>query len=204
MSSPRMILLSPGHGSDTPGKRSPKFEDGIQLKEWEFNRFLVRKIAEGLSEAGIRYMLLDTGATDVSLKGRVAVANTFGLNALYISIHGNASGNGTKWMKAKGWSIYTSKGQTKSDPIAQVFIEKAEEILPTVGMKVRKYSTKPNEGDYEENFYVLKNTLMPAVLTENGFYDNLEDCKIMMSEKGLEALAKVHVEAIKEILKRGL
>ena len=149
-------------------------------------------------------MLLDMGATDVSLKGRVAVANTFGLNALYISIHGNAAGNGSKWMKASGWSIYTSKGYTKSDPIAAVFIDKAEEILPEIGAKVRKYSPKKNEGDYEENFYVLKNTLMPAVLTENLFYDNLEDCEIMKSEEGLNALAKIHIEAIKEILKKGL
>lgn len=57
---------------------------------------------------------------------------------------------------------------------------------------------KKHEGDWEENFYVLKNTVMPAVLTENLFYDNLEDCEIMKSEEGLNALAKIHVEAIKE------
>ena len=119
-------------------------------------------------------------------------------------MHGNAAGNGEKWMKARGWSIYTSKGYTKSDPIAEVFINKAEEILPDVGAKVRKYSQKKYEGDYEENFYVLKHTVMPAVLTENLFYDNPEDCEIMKSEEGLNALAKVHIEAIKEIMKEEL
>ena len=51
---------------------------------------------------------------------------------------------------------------------------------------------------------MLKNTIMPAVLTESLFYDNQEDIEIMKSEEGIEALARVHVEAIKEILERGL
>lgn len=193
------ILLSPGHGKNTPGKRSP---DGT-LMEWEFNRRLVKKIAEGLDAEHIPYVLLDMGATDVSLGGRVARANTFGRNCLYISVHGNAAGDG-KWMKARGWSIYTSKGFTSSDPIAEVFIRKAEELLPQIGCKVRKYSTKKYMGDYEENFTVLTKTIMAAVLTENLFYDNLEDIEIMKSDEGIEILAKIHIEAIKEILKQGL
>ena len=45
---------------------------------------------------------------------------------------------------------------------------------------------------------------MPAILTENLFYDNPEDIEVMKSEKGIEILAKIHIEAIKEILKEGL
>lgn len=161
---------------------------------------MVKKISEGLLKEGIPHILLDMGATDVTLQGRTARANTFGKNCLYISVHGNAAGNGSKWMKARGWSIYTSKGYTKSDPIAEIFIKKAQEILPEIGATVRKYSQKKYEGDWEENFYVLKNTVMPAVLTENLFYDNPEDCEIMKSEEGLNALAKVHIEAIKDII----
>lgn len=196
----KKIILSPGHGINTPGKRSPD----ESLMEWKFNRDLVRRISEKLTEAKIDHVLLEMGNTDVTLQGRVARANTFGKNCLYISVHGNAAGNGSKWMKARGWSIYTSKGYTKSDPIAEVFINKAEEILPGIGAKVRKYSNKKYEGDWEENFYVLKHTVMPAVLTENLFYDNLEDVEIMKSEEGIEALAEVHFQAIKEILEKEL
>lgn len=200
----RLILLDCGHGADTKGKCSPQFEDGSRFYEWEFSRKLCRKIIEGLKEEGIKYMALTLGATDVSLSGRVALANTFGLNCLFISLHGNASGSDDKWHKAEGWSIWTSKGVTKSDPIAEVFIKKAEEILPKVGMKVRKFSPKKNEGDFEADFKVLRSTLMPAVLTENGFQDSKHDVEIMKSEEGLNALAKIHIEAIKEILERGL
>lgn len=194
----KQILLSPGHGANTKGKRSPD----NSLLEWDFNRKLVRKIAEGLDAAKIPYVLLDMGATDVTLAGRVARANTFGKNCLYISVHGNAAGNGKEWMKARGFAAYTSKGLTKSDEMCEVFMRKAAEILPSVGASVRKWSSK--KWGWEENFYVLKNTIMPAVLTENLFYDNKDDCEIMKSEEGIEALARVHVEGIKEILERGL
>ena len=194
----RRIILSPGHGANTPGKRSPD----NSLYEWEFNRRLTRKIAEGLDREKIPYILLDMGATDVSLQGRVARANTFGKNCLYISVHGNAAGDGSKWMNASGWAAYTSKGNTASDAMCEIFMHKAEEYLPEIGCKVRKWSSK--KYGWEENFYVIKNTIMPAILTENLFYDNLQDIEVMKSEKGIEILAKIHIEAIKEILKEGL
>ena len=194
----KKIILSPGHGKETPGKRSP---DG-SLLEWKFNRRLVAKIAEGLAEEHIPYVLLDTGATDVSLSGRAARANTFGKNCLYISVHGNAAGNGKDWNRARGWEAFTSKGTTKSDEMCEIFYKKAEEILVPLGCKIRKASAK--KAGKEENFTVLVKTIMPAILTENLFYTNLDDIEIMKSEEGLETLAKVHVEAIKEILARGL
>ena len=195
----KMFLISPGHGKNTPGKRSP---DG-KLLEWAFNRRLVDRIVKYCDELDIPVTVLDYEETDVPLKERVAKANKYWKNCCYISIHGNAAGNG-KWMTARGWSIYTSKGYTKADPIAQVFIQEAEKLLPKIGCKVRKYSQKVYEGDYEENFYVLKNTIMPAVLTENLFYDNKLDNAVMQSEEGIDTLARIHVNAMKRILEEGL
>lgn len=195
----RKILISPGHGITTPGKRSP---DG-SLLEWKFNRDLCKKIAEGLDAEGIHnYTLLDMGTTDVTLSGRAARANSFGKNCLYISIHGNAAGNGKDWNRAEGWEAFTSKGETKADAMCEIFYKKAEEILGPMGCKIRKASAK--KAGKEENFTVLTKTIAPAILTENLFYTNLQDIEIMKSEEGLEALAKIHIEAIKEILNKGL
>ena len=194
----KQIILSPGHGKNTAGKRSP---DG-SLEEWRFNRKLVAKISEGLWKEKIQNIVLDFGATDVVLAGRVARANTFGKNCLYISVHGNAAGDGKSWNKAKGWEAFTSKGETASDEMCEIFYQKAGEILEGSGTKVRKASSK--KAGKEENFYVLKNTIMPAILTENLFYTNQEDLEIMKSDEGLDMLAKIHIEAIKEILRRKL
>ena len=48
----------------------------------------------------------------------------------------------------------------------------------------------------ESQFYILKNTLCPAVLTENFFMDTKKDCDFLLSENGRELIADMHVEAI--------
>jgi hypothetical protein len=38
------ILIDNGHGENTPGKRSPVWEDGVQLFEWEYAREIARRV----------------------------------------------------------------------------------------------------------------------------------------------------------------
>lgn len=196
----KLFLISPGHGKNTAGKRDPEGK----LLEWAFNRKLVDRIVYYCEKMNIPVAVLDYEETDVPLSQRAAKANKYGKNTCYISIHGNAAGNGKNWMNARGWAIYTSKGYTKSDPIANVFIQEADKLLPGIGCKVRKYKQKLYEEDWEENFYVLKNTIMPAVLTENLFYDNKKDNAIMQSEEGIDVLARIHANAMKRIMEEGL
>ena len=49
-------------------------------------------------------------------------------------------------------------------------------------------------------FYILVHVPCPAVLTENLFQDNKEDVEFLLSEKGKEAITKIHVEGIKNYL----
>jgi N-acetylmuramoyl-L-alanine amidase len=102
-------------------------------------------------------------------------------NCIYVSIHVNAAGNGTKWMNATGWSAYTTTGVTKSDKLAECLYKAAKDNLK--GKKLRTDLTD-KDSDLESNFYVLKNTNCPAVLTENFFQDNKEDVEFLTSELG--------------------
>ena len=193
-------IISPGHGINTPGKCAPD----KSFYEWKFNRKLVDRIAYYAEKEDIPLIILDYEDNDTSLGERVRKANKLGKNCCYMSIHVNAAGNGSKWMSARGWSIFTSKGFTKADPIAQIFVEEADKLLPIVGSKVRRYSWKKYEQDFEENFYVLRNTIMPAILTENLFMDNKKDLEILQTEEGLDLLAQVHINAMKRVMEAGL
>ena len=113
-------------------------------------------------------------------------------NVLLVSIHCNAAGNG-EWMSARGWSAYTSKGKTKSDELATMLYEEAEQIF--AGQKIRR-DNSDGDPDWEENFYILVKTKCPAVLTENFFQDNKEDVDYLYSDKGKQAIIKTHVDAI--------
>jgi len=63
-----------------------------------------------------------------------------------------------------------------------------------------KFSGGPfrhNRGIYQDAFYVLWKTTMPAVLVEAGFISNTEDLKVMNSENGKEQIANKLFEAFR-------
>lgn len=65
------ILLDPGHGSDTPGKRSP---DG-RFREYAFNREITARVASKLTSLGLNAEIIVHELTDVPLKERANRVN---------------------------------------------------------------------------------------------------------------------------------
>ena len=193
------ILLDNGHAKKTPGKRMT-LEDGRTFFEYEFNRDVVKRIAKRLDTLGVPYeILVPEVDEDIALSARAGRANKFcekygTKNCIFLSVHANAAGKGDKWMTAKGFSCYTSKGETASDPIAELFMRKAEEVLVPLGFTIRKYSSK--KYSWEDNFTVLVKTKCPAILTENMFYDNKQEVEFLLSDKGRDAIAEIHVRSI--------
>ena len=199
------ILLDNGHAEETPGKRSPLFEDGTRFYEYEFSRDIVRRIAEQLDALGIKYhILVPEVKKDIALTERAKRANKYcdlygASKCLLISIHANAAGKGDVWMSARGWSVWTTKGNTKSDAVATTFWNEANDTFPKMGMSLRK-DMSDGDPDWESNFTIIHNAKCPAILTENFFQDNKEDAKFIMSEEGSEAIAIVHVNAIRKAI----
>lgn len=66
------ILLDPGRGSDTPGKRSP---DG-HFREYAYNRYLAFMIKERLTALGLDAQLVVPEREDISLKERCILLDT--------------------------------------------------------------------------------------------------------------------------------
>lgn len=200
-----VILLDNGHAKSTPGKRSPLFDDGVtQFFEYEFNRDIVKRVAKELDNLGIKYqVLVPEVEEDIKLSVRASRANQYckeygAGKCLLISVHADAAGNGSEWKNARGWSVYTTKGVTKSDAIATKFFEEASNILPKYDMKLRK-DMSDGDPDWEENFTIIYAANCPAILTENLFYDNKIDVNFLMSEEGKDVITKIHIEGIKRV-----
>ena len=192
------ILIDNGHGLMTAGKRSP---DGL-FREAFYNREIARRVVADLVDRGYDAELLVPEDDDVSLAERVRRVNAaclrFGKrNVILVSIHVNAAGNGTKWLNATGWSVYTCSGQTESDKLAECLCEAAIKNFP--GRRIR---TDMSDGDmdWEKGFYILRKTLCPAVLTENFFMDNKSDLEFIQSRVGKQTVVDTHVEGIVEYL----
>ena len=198
------IILGTAHLSSTPGKRSP---DG-KFREYAYSRKVCKAVQEELLSRGVDCVIdyIDDDMPGLSssqeLVKRVQIVNEMArkTDCLYVSIHVNASAkNG--WARVTGFAIYTSPRETKSDILPTDIFEAAAELLKPTGKKFRK-DTSDGDPDFEENFYVLRKTICPAVLTENFFQNSKEDVEFLESPIGFEAIVTYHVNGILKYLNR--
>lgn len=190
------ILLNGGHGEDTPGKRWA-FE-GKTFYEWVSNRETVNRVAKKLHLLGIPVHIITPESEDIALSERARRVNElcarYGKeNCLLLSVHSNASVK----HDARGISLWTSRGTTKSDEYAEVFWHCAKQRFANARLLA---DMSDGDHDYEAGFYMVTKTICPAVLVEAFFYDNREDFDYLLSEEGREAIAEWYVESIQKCI----
>jgi|TARA_E500000331_G_scaffold318646_1_gene330820 N-acetylmuramoyl-L-alanine amidase len=199
-------LLDPGHGGiidgkyQTAGKRSPLFPDGSVLYEGVFNRDVVGRIIKLCQDNNIDCINLVDTEEDVSLRHRVTKANLFhkeNRNSIYVSVHANAFGKGREFNRAKGVNTFHHFRSSKGKRLAEVLQRWLADLTPLRDRGVRS-------NDTWANFYVLRKTNMPAVLSENGFMTNFDDATALMDPDVRQAVANAHFAMIQEIEENGL
>lgn len=194
-----VFVLDPGHGKHTDGKKSPYWINNegkkTRLEEWEFNRNIARRVAAKLDEHGIEYIFTvhPDDEADLRLFDRVKIANEYQTNKekVFISIHSNAAPSGVGgWQEtASGIETWHYYGSKKGRQIATIFQQYLTDVFPNWtdrGLRSKKTG----------QFYVLRNTEMPAVLTENGFFNNRLQAQELMQESVRKNIAAAHVAAI--------
>lgn len=188
------VVIGTAHGQDVKGKCSPD----KSLYEWRWSRMACSKIVKRLQEDGYRAVVDTEDQNEIGLGNRVQIVNNYcsyfgSKNVVYVSVHNNAAGADGKWKKATGWQCHVAKtASASSKRLASLLYGEAEEH----GLKVRR--PLPKQDYWENDFYVLKNTRCPAVLTENMFQDNKDDVEYLLSKEGVDALVDVHVQAIEK------
>lgn len=195
------ILLDNGHGDNTPGKCSPD----KRLREYAWAREIAKRLDAKLKALGYDSMRIVTEETDIPLAHRVQRVNNVcksvgSKNVLLVSIHNNAAGNGG-WGTAKGFSVFVSKNaSSNSKKCASIFTNEAitRKLTGNRSIPAEKYWTWSWT---KSDIYILKNTNCPAVLTENMFMDNKEDCDFLLSEAGKNMIVDLHVAAIEKYVK---
>jgi len=207
-----IVLIDNGHGSDTPGKCSPD----KSLREYKWAREIAARIENVLKTKGINARRIVTEETDVPLAIRATRVNAIcrqvgKQNVILISVHSNAAGGDGRWKSAGGWCVYTTPGKTKADDLATELWNAAQsELKPyaerfKILQKSGEYDSRQvpfradwsdGDPDYEANFYIIRKTICPAVLTESLFQDNRADVEFLLSEAGKTAIVNLHVKGI--------
>ncbi|MDR1246247.1 MAG: N-acetylmuramoyl-L-alanine amidase [Clostridiales Family XIII bacterium] len=178
------VILDPGHGAETVGKRSP---DG-SVMEYAFNRDMAARVKAHLERHGVETLLTVYDDTDMSLEDRCKTANASGAD-VFVSLHANAFGDGKTWPNQNGWEIFIYKEGSFSEKLAQAI---HRETIPASGLTDRGVKPEP--------YYVIRKVNMPAVLIEHGFYTNRTEIELLKSPEFRERLSVMDAKGILSFL----
>lgn len=184
LSSAVKVCLDPGHGGNDPGAL------GNGLRETDINLDVVLRLQALLqldsrdpTRGGVWDALL-TRSSDVtiSLGQRTSAANAFGA-ASFVSVHMNAFSN----TSANGTETFCYPGTENGTSGA---------LRGAVHAEAMAAWTRTNRGVKTANFYVLRNTSMPATLLEGGFITNAGDAAVMALPDRRQDLARAILFAL--------
>ncbi|SEN77962.1 N-acetylmuramoyl-L-alanine amidase [Lihuaxuella thermophila] len=136
---------------------------------------------ELLSYEGVEVLLTREDDRYLSLAERCRVANSWGAD-FFLSVHINAGGG-------DGFESYVYRAASAKSKTAQDHIHAAVAAITNAkGWKDR--------GQKTAGFYVVKNTRMPALLTENGFIDTAGNADDLKQASFIQALGVAHAKGI--------
>ncbi|GGA34945.1 N-acetylmuramoyl-L-alanine amidase [Psychrobacillus lasiicapitis] len=168
------VFIDAGHGGTDPGAT------GNGLLEKNLTLQIATRVKDILIAEynNVSVLMSRTGDQSLTLAQRTNAANAWGADFL-LSVHINAGG-GT------GYEDYVYPGVGAPTTTYQNTIH--AEILKLVSFNDR--------GKKQENFHMLRESNMPAILTENGFIDNVNDATKLKTSSFIESLARGHVNGI--------
>lgn len=166
-----VLVIDAGHGGRDQGAAGRKsLEKEINLKTAKSLEKLIKK-----NYKQVEVIMTRTGDEYITLEDRAGMANFFNAD-LFISIHSNS---------ARGWAEGT---ETFIHPAAKGTA--SERLANLIQFQYTYFAERENRGVKTGNLAVLRETNMPAVLTELGFISNKEEEKFIKSRRGRKKLAK--------------
>lgn len=173
-----LVVLDPGHG----GQDSGAICGAIYEKDLTLD--IAQRVDRLLQAQGLATLMTRVGDSYVSLQDRAAVTNR-ARDCIFVSIHFNESKK-----TASGVETYYAEHQTAPAPRLASWIPffqgpaaesptLASQSLAGFIQEAMIARTKaPNRGTKAEQFFVIANVAVPAVLVEAGFLNKEEIAKI--------------------------
>lgn len=166
-----LIVIDPGHGGRDPGAI------GINsLKETDVNLAIALETARVLGSLKLRVVLTRNDERTLALEDRVAIAEQVNASA-FVSIHANSAGLDRP--NINGVETYHYPGSEAGEKIATAIQNSITQSLQVVDRGVKT-----------ANFFVLRNTSMPATLVETGFVTGAQDAARLVNPTFQEQMAR--------------
>jgi N-acetylmuramoyl-L-alanine amidase len=180
------VFIDPGHGGEDPGATASPGNKIV--READLNLAVGKMLRNELRQAKVSTSISREDDVFISLHDRAVDANAWHAD-VFISIHCNAGLNA----KAKGISTHIHPDCSKDTRALAKCIQ---------GSLVKAFRNHTNRGTEQNNFQVLRDTRMPAVLVECEFMTNPEGLQFLRDPSSQLALARAIAQGIKTYAER--
>ena len=171
----KVIVLDAGHGGWDPGMVSGKVE------EKHINLAIAQKLQVFLEQGGATVIITRLDDSDLAknksgdMNARRLIANTSHAD-IFVSVHQNSFNSAN----VKGAQVFFFNESDNSQKLATAVQSRIKEFADPAN----KFKARANS-----NYYVLKQTEMPAVLVECGFLTNYAERQKLTSDQYQEKMA---------------
>lgn len=181
----KKIMWDGGHGGHDPGAVG----NGIQEKNIVLA--IVNAAMKHLSENYTGFEQSCTRSTDVFVKlsDRAKKANNYGADA-FVSVHINSSANPT----SNGFETFVYTKASSGSKVLQNHLH--ADILKTIN----GYGTIKDRGKKNADYAVVRETKMPAVLTEILFINNPKEASLLKQKEFIDSVGQAHAVAVAKFL----
>ncbi|MFJ7920527.1 N-acetylmuramoyl-L-alanine amidase [Lysinibacillus fusiformis] len=180
----RVIILDPGHGGKDPGTvKGSVSEKSITLK-------VSTQVKQLLENAGAKVYMTRTGDTYPSLQDRVDFTQA-NFGEIFVSVHVNSAANSSAQGTETYYAISTGDMYQEDIDLA-TFVN--NQIVNNLNMK--------NRGVKQEQYYVIRNMVIPSILVELGFLTNTEDHNKMTNDQYVNLFAESIYNGILQYYKK--
>jgi len=220
-----VVFVDAGHGGiddsgryTTSGKRA--YHDGVDLHdngnyyEGYENRIISEQFIQELTSEGIQSVRVYHPYLDTSLSSRTRLVNDYlnrGYYGFLLSFHSNAissSNSPEKLEQTRGFCVYTTKGDTLSDKIAEIHFKNVFDNFTDWNLRTQK--STDSDSDFEANFQVLRQTdteqnsgRFGAILEEFGFHTSKQDTEFIIANRDKRVhCAVLTAKKVKEMMKK--
>ena len=169
----RTVVVDAGHGGTDRGACN---NGGVEAK---INFEVANRTASILKRKyGFNIVRTRRSDTFVSLPDRSKIANRT-RNAIFVSIHSNSAPN----RSAYGVEVFYRDART-------------QRLAATISNNITRSYPTQNRGVKRANFFVLRETRIPALLCEIGFLSNPRECQYLLRPQVKQRIAQGIASAI--------
>lgn len=182
------IVVDAGHGGLDLGAKAHK----PYCEEKRISLLTARLVKKYLSQLGYHVIMTRSSDVFITLSKRVEIANKAGSD-LFVSLHFNSSRNPT----AKGIEVFFCDAKSSA-----LRTSSSKRLASMVLTRLIRRTRAVSRGVKKGNFYVIRETQMPAILVEGGFISNPRERSSLKDPKYIDEIARAVADGIDTYFKK--